>query len=97
MSTNINLTTFDNCAVLYFDNGKTTVVDPHEDYYVQLADMGFVTISEAADPDAAEHQAGNPPKSFVDAMIKFWTALAEEIEEDMDDDDEYPPPQVNPL
>ena len=86
MATNIEISTFENCAVVYLADGTTVVVDPHQVHFLQLGDMEFCTISEAKDPDAAEH----PPQAFVDAMIAFWTALAEEIREDM-------APEVNPL
>lgn len=86
MATNVSITTFENCCVIYYDNGTTQVVNPHTEFFVQLGDMGFCTLSEAKDPDAAEH----PPPDFVDAMVAFWTALANEIAESKE-------PEVNPL
>jgi len=83
MATNINLTTFENCAIIYLNDGSTLVVDPHKEYFLQLANMGFCTISEAADPDSQEH----PPEKIAEAWKAFWEVLGDQIEG----------PEVNPL
>ena len=82
MATNVSLTTFDNCAVLYLQDGSTQVIDPHTEYFFQLGNMGFVTISEAADPDAGEH----PPETaadFAKTMVEYWQMVWETIREEV--------------
>jgi hypothetical protein len=86
MATNISLTTFENCAIIYFDNGSTKTVQPHSDDFFQLDDLGFCTISEAADPDSSEH-----PPDMVQKMYEFWKAMWEKVRTEVQD------PEVTPL
>jgi len=79
MSVNITINTVgDSVAVLYFQDGSQVVVPVNTEQSFQLVDNGFVTISDVADPDAAEHPP-KPGEEFLRKMIAFWQAVLDKI------------------
>lgn len=75
MSTQVTVTTSgEDCAIAYFQDGSTAKVPVNSTKSIQLVNNGFVTISEAADPDAAEHPEDEIPE-FAQKMIEFWEKL----------------------
>ena len=77
MPTNITVMAIDAPAVVYLQDGTSTVIDPGQQGGIQLIAGGFCTVSEAVSHDEEEHMP--PGTVFAEAMIAFWDRMREKF------------------
>ena len=79
MPTNITVMAIDAPAVIYLQDGTSTVIEPGQQGGIQLIAGGFCTISEAVSHDEEEHMP--PGTALADAMIEFWNRMKDRWQE----------------